>query len=358
MGKEDFQLYYYLLYSLTAFLGLILALNLDIKNLKSKKAGLFFSILIIVCFFILFGFRNEDVGTDTNVYIWQFDNYKLLEIDIDFLYSFLLIFLNKFTVGSSVFLLTLSGLYLFTLAWACLKIAKITNINVYFLIFSFVSMFFFQSFGINIMRQGIGLSFFLLGVSYYLEKKLLSVNMFIAFFVAVGFHFTSIIPCLFFISIILFKNVKLIYYYILYGIAIIVSIAKISLLDFLSFLSFLIVDERRSGYISGETDGLYTIGFKPQFVVFNTFFLFLFIWIMKYRRMEENNLTLLKYYLMMSSVFFLTFQISYSDRWGVMSWVVIPFLLAPIFIKEKNMKLASLSTVTLIAIFIFFNNYK
>lgn len=356
MNKEEFQFYYYILYSVTAFVALIFSLNLDFKNLNYRRTGIIFSFLFTIAFLFLFGSRGEEVGTDTSLYLWQFDNYNILSIDVDFLYSFLLIILNKFTNNGTVFLFTMAAINLLTLWWTCLKIAN-KKYNVYFLLFSFYSLFFFQTLGINIIRQGIGLSFFLLGVSFYLRHGSFTRKMLISFLIAVGFHFTTIIPVILFVLIVYFRKINISFYYGLYFIALILSFFKVSILNFASYFGFLLIDERRGGYLRDINSDIYDVGFKPQFVIFNTFFLLISRWIYKNNKVEENYTIQLKYYLIMSSLFFLTFQIAYSDRWGVMSWMMIPLLILPLFDgKKTSLKFATVCSIGLILIFIYFNS--
>ena len=121
------------------------------------------------------------------------------------------------------------------------------------------------------------------------------------------------------------------------------------------------IDEGRKSYFLGE-ESLYITGFKVQFVAFNSFFLFLFIYI--YEQINKLQVfhdykVYLKYYILSSSVFFLMFHIPYSDRVGLMSWVVIPVLCSPVFSVESNRKLSKILMVLLLVfIFIFFQYYE
>ena len=340
MSEELYKFYFYLIYGVLAFATILFSLNLDIKGKVPSKLGNILGMLSLFLFIILFGFRNEDVGTDTIVYIWQFQNYQLLGIDIDFLYSFLL----------------MATLYLTPLYYASKIYSSHLKFNLLFIVFSFVSLFFFETLGINIIRQGVSLSFFLLGVALYIKKNIINRYILIIFFIAIGFHFTTIIPTVLFLIIVFFKSLKIVYFYIMYLITLLLSSLNLSLLDFLSFLNFLIVDERRSGYVSADANDVYDVGFKPQIVLFNTFFVIISTYILRYKQVDSYDYkSVIKFFLAMSSIFFLTFQIPYSDRWGVMSWIVIPFLLSPLYLRTEKLKFATFSTIILIVLFLFFN---
>jgi hypothetical protein len=146
---------------------------------------------------------------------------------------------------------------------------------------------------------------------------------------------------------------------VLYFLTLVLSIFSVSLLTFKDYIGFLLVDERRSGYFEVEKfSRLYSIGFKPQFVAFNTLFLLFFAYIRKFVYVSEESTQLFKYYLLTSSLFFMVFQLPYSDRWGVMSWVAIPFLLAPLFKVGTGRRLATVTVLLLTAIFLFFLTYQ
>lgn len=353
---EQFESVYYIIYFFMSLIALAFSLKLDLKNFDHQVLGFRVASFALIAILILFAFRNENVGTDTKMYIWQFENYRNLPFSMDFLYNYLIIFLNTFSNSGVTFLFTVAFLFLFVLFLAIITYSKISTVNPFLLLFCFTSLFFFQTLGTNIIRQGVGLSCFLLGVSYFFKKRKITKECILAFFIGAGIHFTTMVPILFFLFIIFFKNLKIGYFYLLYFLCLLLSAIDISILDFSSYLSFLMVDERRSSYLS-SSDQIYQIGFKPQFVVFNSVFLFLSHFCWKNLESRKYYEFLLKYYALMSAVFFMMFKIPYSDRWGVMSWVVIPFLLAPFYSSVNRSKKALLMTTFLIIVFLFFSNY-
>lgn len=356
MLLEEFNNCYYILYTILAFVSILIAIEIDFKRNKCIKISHIFAVIFILLFCALFGTRDVSIGTDTEMYQWQFEHIENIPLELDFVYYFLAKNLATINRDSSVFIFLMAFIYLLTLFYAIIRYSKIVKANPLLVLFSFVSLFFFQSLGINIIRQGIGLSFLLLGISYFFKNNKVNKYVIISFLMGVGFHFTTIIPVSLFLIIAYLKNIKLKFYYILYFLCLGLSALNVSILNFKVYLSFLMVDERRNSYLSGKTDELFKIGFKPQFVVFNTFFLLFFIFLLKKYKMNATYELLLKYYILMSAIFFMMFQIPYSDRWGVMSWVLIPFLFAPAFRINNSFKIAVGTCFILIAIFIFFNN--
>lgn len=162
-------------------------------------------------------------------------------------------------------------------------------------------------------------------------------------------------PVLFFLFIVYFNRIKLSVFLYLYVITLVLSAFNVSVLIFKDYLNVSFFDERRSSYLDvSNFDGFYNIGFKPQFVVFNTVFLIVFLLIKKHVYSSKEYIYMLKYYLLSSSLFFMVFQLPYSDRWGIMSWVIIPFLLLPLFKNNNQYKLATFTLLFLTSIFIFF----
>jgi len=357
---DRFELKYNLLYGCLALFVFFFYLKMNMNLKVNNKVGEFFAFLFLLAYVILFGTRSEDIGTDTFMYLWQYDNSGSRSIGVDFLYDSLLIFLNWLKVDPQVFLFIMSSLYLFTLLKAIFIFSKNNSSNALLITFSFVSLFFFQSNGINIIRQGVSLSFFLLGVAYtYNENNNKWYKTALCFIVAIGFHFTSLLLSLLFLIIYFFKQIKIRIFYLYYIICILLAAINVGVLNFIGVFSFgNQIDERRMDYLSDNIQSSYSVGFKPQFVIFNTLFLLIFVFIQRKYQLGNGYTLLLKYYLTLSGLFFLMFQIPFSDRWGVMSWIIIPFLLSPIFRRQNKTRLAFFTILFMFSIFIFFNNYK
>ncbi len=102
---------------------------------------------------------------------------------------------------------------------------------------------------------------------------------------------------------------------------------------------------------------------EDQFVVFNTVFLVILSYIsrvvLKYHiLLKEEYDILFRYFLVASFVFFMAFQIPYSDRWGLFSWITIPILMAPVFTFSKtNMKFKTPIVLFFMFIYVFFQVY-
>jgi hypothetical protein len=354
---EEFKLKYYLVYFLVALFSLIIATQEDVKNNRvSNKLSNKLLFVAAVAFIILYSLRGTNIGDDTSSYLYTFNDYASFSFNSSIFLYYIFKTLHQFDLQFQFFLLMMSVLFIGILSVSIIRNGKIFKSNPLLIFFSFISMFYFQSLGINIIKQGVSISFLLLAiVNYQLfrNKKLLWI---IPFILSILFHFTSAIAVFSYICILYFKNVKTKSYYLFYLGCLVLSLLSISFLNVKDYLSFLIIDTNKAeGYLSG-VDEVYTIGFKTQFVAFNTVFLLLFIYIKSYVVQNSYYDNVLKYYLVLSGVFFLTFQIAYSDRWGLFSWIVIPVLVAPIFSSNFPKKIQTITCLGFILIFVFFEN--
>src|SRR5690625_7676569 len=66
------------------------------------------------------------------------------------------------------------------------------------------------------------------------------------------------------------------------------SFIGVGLKDFVPFLSYFLEGDRRISYLYSESTK-YRVGFRADFALFNTFFLFIFLFINKKTRSEERR---------------------------------------------------------------------
>ncbi|MEC5210347.1 hypothetical protein RCH20_001418 [Psychrobacter sp. PL15] len=328
---------YNVIYFFTAFLVVTSILSVDFNrdSIRQKKIGSVLIFLPILSLILLIGLRDLSVGTDTYSY---YDILWLRDIDLefgnDFLFALLAKILRYFNLGYGYFLFLIAFLFMFTTYIALNKISKFYYSNILYLFFTYLSFFFFLSMSINIIRQGISLAFLLLAYSYFISKNNKSkVIIFIAF--SLVFHSTSVIALiLFFISNNKIKYIKSYHYYILFFLCIILSYMNFGLLNISPILIDIIgSDDRRTSYLSGESS-IYIVGFKSQFVLFNSLFLLVASFLKTKIKNElwlSNYNVLIRYYILASCTFFMAFQIPYSDRWGLLSWYIIPLFFIPLF---------------------------
>ncbi|SDL77210.1 EpsG family protein [Chryseobacterium taihuense] len=348
---ELFNTQYRLIFAFCSIVAFIIATMHDVKrvNLKSQLQWLSLFLFLLL---LLFGLRGEEVGADTNAYIFQFENVDSLSPDREVAFYYLTKLLHKL-VSVQIFLFIIAAFYLGSLYY---YIKSRPNINQFLLFFVFFSMFFFKTLGINVVRQGVSLIFFLLAYQAY-EKKQLKKSV-ILIIISLCWHTTTIIaiPLAYFST----RKINLKFLNISYFSSIVLAFANFGLLTILPFLSNLNKYDRRiEVYATQETNELYTVGFKPQFVLFNTLFLMLAYFIRKkivskYPVTEQKKYnSYIIYFTFSSMLFFMAFQIPYSDRIGLLSWIIIPLLMEPLLAYRRH-QYATLAWTICIVLFITF----
>lgn len=348
----SFEDFYILIYGLMAIVTLFF-----INGNSSKATNIIFVIIFTVLWVILFGFRDFSIGSDTQSYLYSFNDFIQNKNHIDykdykdFGYYLFLFIITKFISSELLFLLFFEILIIVPLVVSFIKF----NVRkAFFLFFLFCSFFFFKSMGINIMRQGVSISFFLLGFVYYMKSKK---SHYITFFIiAFSFHASIFLPIL---IIFLSRKIKSPLLPIcVYLMAIVLSFFNFDfslLLSYIPVLSFLFEDRLQSYFNLNSSE--YQIGFRLSFVLFNT--LFAIIGYYFYRLNVANHIkyynTIFYTYLLLSANFFLMFNIPYSDRSGLLSWIFVPLLLYPVIFNKIKYGTIKLYILCLL-IFIFFYN--
>ena len=142
-------------------------------------------------------------------------------------------------------------------------------------------------------------------------------------------HLSLAVPLLFY-ALIVKTRLKLSRYLVIYLIASLLSLAG------LGFDAFGEEILNQFGMYWDLKQVTYKVGFRQDFFAYNTVFLVLFIlWRRRY------NLELIKLYILTSSWFVLCFNIPFSDRWGMYSWILIPL----IFITDSRVMVKGLQSM-------------
>lgn len=360
-NEENFALLYHTLYGILAFVSILLTLKGDFsRHSKSLRLVRNISIVLCVVLSIIVGFRTIDVGSDTEAYHFQWVYDIPYESITEIVFYFLMKIIKSFSLSFSIFLFLVSSLYYFFIFRAFDNLSKNYNTSIILLILSFISLFFSNSMAINIIRQGLALSILLYAYTLFINN-----DRKYWIFTLLGFlaHSTSIIPILIFVGINKFARKVPIHYFIgLFLIGIFLSYFNLGLVDVAPFIiDILGVDSRRTTYIT-DSFSEFAVGFKPQFVAFNTIFLLFFLKARKKllnHKWGENYQVLLKYFLSTSFLFFMAFQIPYSDRWGIFSWIAIPVLMLPYFSRGISVvRFKTPIVLFFIFIYVFFAIYN
>lgn len=338
LNIKDYEWIYNFIYFWTAFYVMLISFSIEIKKdiIVQKVLSRYLTYLLLLCLIFITGFRAYDVGTDTgNYYFLLWVQKPELNFSSEFLFQLIALLLQHFRLNYSYFLFLVSIIFFYLIYKALKNFSSLYQANLLMALFACMSFFFFSSMSINVIRQGVSLAILLYAFTLLLKKDN-KIKIIIYSVVAVALHLTSIIPILlirlsYYLST---KSGKLLYLLVLlYFSVILLAFFNIGFLNIAPSLSQLLGSDGRSGYLNGETYD-YVVGFKPQFVVFNTFFLLIALYVRKNLtdiKLKKQYNVILIYYIMTSWLLFLAFQLPFSDRWGLFSWVVIPFLIIPLF---------------------------
>ena len=365
ISENNFHLLYHILYGLSFLIVFLAAVTIDARR-RSVVTNLFLNkicIMIIVLFIGLIGFREYNVGSDTASYYyynWILDAKSTISTEI--LFDFIIQFIKDQDFSFTFFLLLIAMIFFANITLSFINIANVLKVNVFFIFFIFISLFFSKSLSINVIRQGLSLSFLLLTYGSWINNKS-TFTYLCPLILAIITHTTSLIPITIFItSYFLSKKGNSNFYIIIYFSSIAVSFYNVGILTFAPFLKGFFEGTYRADYFTDKSD-LYATGFKPQFVAFNSVFLILSWYVQNKILKKDGTLynmykVIFLYYILSSIVFFMMFQIPYSDRFGLFSWIVIPVLIAPFLTYERSLiKYKSPFIMFFLIIYIFFAVY-
>lgn len=314
-------------------------------------------LIVYITFIVLLaGTRAKNIGIDTSNYyaffyipatqLNFFEVFTHLKTDVLFE---LLLALTAWTGNYNVVLLSIAvvlNVCLFVFVRKFTNYGKEGSSLILFL--TIASSFSFLNLEINIMRNALALGFVFLSIYYAIkEDKFKYITLLIVAFL---FHRTSIILAAIIFAIVFAKKVPLKYYYVLYLAAVVLAAVGFGFHS-VPFLAELGSEDLKNLSYDGET--AYKVGFRPDFVLFNTFFLFLFA---KFHNKESiRESFLIKYYILASIIFFFNFSIPFSDRFGLFSWLIVPLLLFDIVNARFPKRKIFINTIVLIFFYILNN---
>lgn len=324
----DYRIIFFIGLSCFAFFAILAAGN----GYQQRFAVILSALFAVFCIY-LFGNRPVELYTDTYTYLAQLNRSKG-EMDIG------LPFVPSKDMGWELFVRALAGLqasgHVFFTFSACLFIVPLfcafyrmfrSNMMLPFLLLC--SCFFFWALGTNVLRTGIGLSFMLLGISFHKELRY---ELFF-FALSILFHLSFILPVGAWL-LFSYTQIKIEYVVGIWIFFMILAWLNIDGLNrLLQFVHASNVNDRISGYLTSNKVN-YRTGFRFDFVAFSLFFgvagYFLHTWLYT----DKFYDTILKSYILINAFFLLTMNIPFSDRFAVLSWVLIPVICTYPLIKS------------------------
>jgi len=232
---------------------IIILIIFSLLTLEEENYILYIASTIFL--FLILGFRNENVGTDTIYYLKFFNNpqYGYHGDSVEFGYEYFQFLVKKFWDNKYFYLTINAFVSIFTLAFFIKKTSPHKILSL--LLFVLVNQYYFLYF--SAMRQSVAIGLFLISL-YYLFKKDKNLPAFSLFyFLAFLFHTTVIwtLPIILVVRKIHFKKS---YIYILLSLSFVIGVLKV--LDYFSYFTLIFntlsisgnMGERYDGYALGE----------------------------------------------------------------------------------------------------------
>lgn len=198
----------------------------------------------------------------------------------------------------------------------------------FFAMFMFLSSYSFWTYGTNGLRNGLGTSFFIMGLYFY-DKKYW---MYFWFVLGYFMHASIVIPIAAFIVSGLYKNPK-IYLYIWLA-AIPLSLAGGSFWS--NLFTNLGFEDRTEGYLTNSQDNLEQFsqtGFRWDFLLYSASAVFAGAYfILKKKIIDPFYIHVFGIYCIANAFWILVITAAFSNRFAYLSWFLMPVIFAyPMF---------------------------
>lgn len=232
--------------------------------------------------------------------------------------------------------------------WACCNFNKKYSFLLFVMV---ISSFLFWSYGVNTIRSGVASSFLLLSFSVYNKGKKGKMIAFILAFASIGIHKSMALPALLFAIGVVFTKPK--FYLFIWCMSFVLSAVAGGYFE--SILGNLIEQNagiQAGGYILEKNTVEYDRGFRLDFILYSLLPILIgAYYIIKRAYYDKLYLSIYCTYLMANAFFVLVVRANFVDRFGYLSWFMMPIVLlypllkVRLFEKQNNM----------IALMLFFN---
>lgn len=335
----------------------------DMENRYGKSYDKILCAYIILGSTILLGLRGADIGTDTVAYLKMYAKMESVSYlstvlsksspvqvkDVGF--TTLMYFASR-CMSPRAFMAIIAFLFVFPLY---LSVNRMATINKALMLFGFVCLYNFTSLGINVIRQGLSLAFIILSFTYTQQGGVKNILLFILFaLLGISFHLSGFIIVLMFL---ITKVVRVNFlYYVVLAITVVLAYMKLGLINLPVIGPLIALDDRADAYAAG-LGSQPPSGLQLSKIVFHGAIL---LW--SYFNLKSLNdkfyAYLYRLFIGLTAFYFLCLNMSYSDRFGVMSWILSPILVGYPLVNYKNIvKYSSLSLLGQYLIFMTYSFY-
>lgn len=287
-------------------------------NVSTGKTIPVFLLCLLSFYFGTFPYGAYD---DRSVYVEIFRSSTSLELSTDALFSIYNYFCHSLLSIDQWLILT--G-FLYVFGYYKFSINTFGDYAAIFFV-GYITFCFFNGYGVNTMRAGLASSLFIYGLTW-LEK-----NKKICFVLLVGsvcIHSSFGLPVLAFIVSNFYPKSKLFFLFWLFSIPLSIVGGKMFQIMLAPLMSeFSGRESTVSSYFLEETDR-YKSGFRFDFLFYSVIpALLSYYYIFVKEVKDELYINVFNVYLVTNTIWILVIRANFSDRFGYLSWFLIPILL-------------------------------
>lgn len=292
------------------------------SNRKLAKCNVHFGAVVLLLLALLFAISSG--GWDKPYYAARFidarDYYAGLgqEHYNDSLWIYYQIFLGVLFYKNTTLCFVVTAL-IYCLSYLYVGKRFVDNKYVGYFVLLTVGSLCFDSYGDNVIRQGVALACLL----YAFSSRSRIIGIFFCI-IAVSFHKSTAIPLFAYIISGFFHKTK--WFEWLWLMCLVLSMANLNLTPFFESLGF--IDNRVSHYIVEERSGDYNAGFRIDFILYSVApIMFVKYYFAKIPTIAPIYYKVYSTYLLVNALWLLVIRMDYTDRFAYLSWFMIPFLI-------------------------------
>lgn len=305
------------------------AIMFDVKDEQSINFFYSLGYIIVVVFVFYMGFRpiNNAYFGDSAIYTkayYLMQQGADVKIEKDYIFNYFMKFCSNF-IDVRSFFFVVDVLYILPCFLFCRRyFARYW----FFGLFMFMSSYSFWTYGTNGLRNGLGTSFFILGLYFYGRKYWMYASFILGYFM----HASIVIPIAAFIFSGMYKNPKA-YLYIWIA-AVPLSLAGGSF--WTNFFGSLGFEDRTTGYLTQSDEYLEQFsqtGFRWDFVLYSASAVFAGAYfILKKKITDPFYVHVFGIYCIANAFWILVITAAFSNRFAYLSWFLMPVIFAyPMF---------------------------
>lgn len=300
----------------------------------------------ILCVMAILGiaFCPSGFGSDKERYEIMFLNIEHISFKKDVLWQYYNVVAKS--VLNDVFLFFLCTAIFYV--WSNYKFVKAFVRKEYrscLILLMFLSLGFF-GYGMNTIRAGVALGFFLLAIT----KSSNLLFFFVLSTISIGFHKSIFIPFIAYCITFFCRNTKL--YLWLWVVMFACSALNVTTIKDFVISFFSDYDNRVTGYMTATENELYVkAGFRIDFIIYSLFPMVMGSYYVFKKKFEDDIYShILNTYIITNAFWLLIIRIPYTDRFAYLSWFLAPFILLYPLLKERLFSAQSVKVAMIIFI--------